>query len=155
QQRQHVLSKEGSMEDAGTKVIDLIFGRKRSQMLYVGVTLGVFDVLAHGPRSAASVASALHVDAGRLYRLMRALGSLELLHEDDTKTFSLPPMGALLCTDPPQTLRGVALWEEGPESYALWKHLPALITEGQQNAFAREFGQLPFAYMAQHFSLGA
>ena len=67
QLRHHILSKEGSMEDAGAKVIDLIFGRKRSQMLYVGVTLGVFDALAHGPRSAASVASALHVDAGLLY----------------------------------------------------------------------------------------
>jgi hypothetical protein len=143
------------MEDAGTKVIDLIFGRKRSQMLYVGVTLGVFDALAHGPSSAASVASALHVDAGLLYRLMRALGALELLHEDDTKTFSLTPMGALLCTDHPHTLRGVALWEEGPESYATWQHLATLITEGQQNAFVREFGQPGFAYMAQHPSLGA
>jgi len=143
------------MEDACTKVIDLIFGRKRSQMLYVGVTLGVFDALAHGPRSAASVASVLDVDADLLYRLMRVLGSLELLHEDDIQTFSLTPMGALLCTDHPHTLRGVALWEEGPESYALWKHLPALITEGQQNAFVREFGQPAFAYMAQHPSVGA
>jgi hypothetical protein len=69
------------MDDAGAKVIDLMFGRKRSHMLSVGVTLGVFDALAHGPRSAASVASALNVDAGLLYRLIRALGSLELLHE--------------------------------------------------------------------------
>ncbi len=143
------------MEDAGAKVIDLIFGRKRSQMLYVGVTLGVFDALVHGPRSAASVASTLDVDADLLYRLMRALGSLELLHEDDTKTFSLTPMGELLCTDHPHTLRGVALWEEGPESYATWKHLATLITEGQQNAFVREFGQPAFAYMAQHPSCGA
>ena len=123
------------MEDAGAKVIDLIFGRKRSQMLYVGVTLGVFDALAHGPRSAARVASALH--------------------EDHTPTFSLTPMGALLCTDHPHTLRGVALWEEGPESYATWQHLATLITEGQQNAFVREFGQPGFAYLAQHPSVGA
>jgi len=131
QQRHHVLSKEGIMDDAGAKVIDLIFGRKRSHMLYVGVTLGVFDALAHGPRSAASVASALNVDVGLLYRLMRVLSSLELLHEDDTKTFSLTPMGERLCRDQPHTLRGVALWEEGPESYATWKPLATLITEGQ------------------------
>jgi len=143
------------MEDAGAKVIDLIFGRKRSQILYVGVTLGIFDALAHGPKNAARVASALNVDTDLLYRLMRALGSLALLHEDHTKTFSLTPMGALLCTDHPQTLRGVALWEEGPESYATWQHLATLITEGQQNAFVREFGQPAFAYMAQHPSVGA
>ena len=33
QQRHHCLSKEGSMEDAGAKVVDLIFGRWRSQIL--------------------------------------------------------------------------------------------------------------------------
>ena len=63
---------------------------------------------------------------------MRALGALAFLHEDHTKTFSLTSMGALLCTDHPHSLRGVALWEEGPESYALCKHLSALITEAPQ-----------------------
>src|SRR5437868_2380608 len=92
---------EGIMDDAGAKVIDLIFGRWRSQILYTGVTLGVFDALANGPRSAVSVASELGVDAGMLYRLMRALGSLELLHEDTTKTFSLTLLGELLCRDQP------------------------------------------------------
>jgi hypothetical protein len=124
-------------------------------MLYVGVTLGVFDALAHGPRSAASVASALNVDAGLLYRLIRALGSLELLHEDDTTTFALTPMGERLCTDRPHTRRGVALWEEGPESYTTWKPLATLITAGQQNAFIRECGQPGFASIAQHPSVGA
>ena len=119
------------MEDAGAKVVDLIFGRWRSQILYTGVKLGVFDALASGPKSTVRVASELDVDAGMLYRLMRALGSLELLHEDNTKTFSLTPMGERLCRDQPHTLRGVALWEEGPESYATWKPLATLITEGQ------------------------
>ena len=41
------------MDDAGEKVIDLIFGRWRSQILYTGVKLGVFDALASGPKNAA------------------------------------------------------------------------------------------------------
>jgi hypothetical protein len=143
------------MEEASAKVIDLIFGRWRSQILYAGVKLGVFDALARGPRNAISVASALGVDAGMLYRLMRALGSLKLLKEDNTKTFSLTPLGELLCRDHPHTLRGVTLLEEGPEHYAAWKHLPTLITEGQQNAFVREFGQPAFVYAVQHPSYGA
>jgi hypothetical protein len=81
------------MDDAGAKVIDLIFGRWRSQILYTGVKLDVFDALASGPQNAVRVASELGVDAGLLYRLMRALGSLGLLHEDHTRTFSLTPMG--------------------------------------------------------------
>src|SRR5207237_4295103 len=42
-----------------------------------------------------------------------------------------------------------------PGAYATWKHLPALITERQQNAYGREFGQPSFAYAAQHPSYGA
>ena len=62
------------MDDTGAKVIDLIFGRWRSQILYTGVKLGVFDALASGPKNAVRVASELGVDAGMLYRLMRAQG---------------------------------------------------------------------------------
>jgi O-methyltransferase domain/Dimerisation domain len=143
------------MNDAGTQVIDLMFGRWRSQILYAGVTLGVFDALASGPKNAVRVASELDVDASLLYRLMRALGSLELLHEDHTRTFSLTPMGEWLRRDHPYSLRGMTLLEEGPEHYAAWKHLPALITEGRQDAFVWEFGQHNFDYAVQHPSYGA
>lgn len=138
------------MEDANAKLIALILGRWRSQILYTGVKLGVFDVLAHGPRDAASVAKELDVDAGLLYRLMRALGSLELLKEDDNRTFYLTPMGELLRRDHPQTLRGVTLWEEGPLSYAAWRHLSDLIKEGKQDGFVREFGRPLFEYLVQN-----
>ena len=143
------------MDDAGGKVIDLIFGRWRSQILYAGVKLGVFEALAHGPQSAVRVARELEVDAGLLYRLMRALGSLGLLHEDHSRTFALTPMGERLCRDHPLSLRGITLLIEGPEHYEAWKHLPALIAEGQQNGFVREFEQPHFDYAVQHPSYGA
>ena len=143
------------MNDAGAKVVDLIFGRWRSQILYTGVKLGVFDALARGPKSAVRVASELDVDAGMLYRLMRALGSLELLKEDNTRTFALTPLGELLCRDHPHSLRAMTLLEEGPELYAAWKHLADLIREGQQDGFSREFGQPVWEYAIQHPSYGA
>jgi hypothetical protein len=143
------------MVDASAKVIDLIFGRWRSQILYAGVKLGIFDALAHGPKNAVSVANELDADAGMLYRLMRALGSLELLHEDDTGTFSLTALGEMLTKNHPYTLRGMTLWEEGPLTYAAWKHLPDLIKEGKQEGFVREFGSPIFEYLAQHPSHGA
>jgi hypothetical protein len=117
--------------------------------------LGVFDALASGPKNAVSVARELDVDAGMLYRLMRALGSLELLQEDNTRTFSLTPMGELLCRDHPHTLRGMTLLEEGPEHYAVWKHLADLIKEGRRDGFGREFGQPIFEYAVQNSSYGA
>jgi hypothetical protein len=143
------------MDNAGAKVIALIFGRWRSQILYTGVKLGVFDALASGPASAVRVASQLNVDAGMLYRLMRALGSLDLLQEDQQQLFSLTPMGELLRKDHPHTLRGMTLLEEGPEHYAVWQHLPEIIKEGKQDAFRREFGQPLFEYAVQNPSYGS
>ena len=143
------------MDDAGEKVIDLIFGRWRSQILYTGVKLGVFDALASGPKNAVHVARALGVDAGLLYRLMRALGSLELLQEDTTQTFSLTPMGELLRRDHPHALRGMTLLQENPAAYAAWKHLPDIVKDGGPSAgrptgFVREFGLPAWEYMAQN-----
>ena len=35
---------------------------------------------------------------------------------------------------------------EGPEHYAIWKHLPDIIRDGRQNGFVREFGAPGFEY---------
>lgn len=132
------------MSDPQEKVLDLIFGRWRSQILYAGVKLGVFEALCDGPKKAAAVARELGLDPQLSYRLLRALGSLGLLSENTERTFALTATGELLRSDHPQTLRGVTLLEEGPEHYALWTHLPAMIREGKQNAFVREFGKMAF-----------
>ena len=129
---------------AQERVLDLIFGRWRSQILYTGVKLGIFDALRSGPKTAALIAHELSLDSTLTYRLVRALGALELLREDKDRTFSLTETGELLRSDHSQTLRGVTLLEEGPEHYALWKHLPAMVRDGKQNAFVREFGRMAF-----------
>lgn len=142
------------MDEAAGKTVDLIFGRWRSQILYTGVKLGVFDALATGPRTAASTASELKVDAAALYRLMRALSAIGLLTEDASKSFALTSMGDTLRADNPHTLRPMAMLEEGPEHYAAWKHLPALIEEGAQDGFSREFGRPAFEYALQNPGYG-
>lgn len=132
------------MSNPQEKVLDLIFGRWRSQILYAGVQLGIFDALRTGPKKANALARELGLDPQLAYRLLRALGSLGLLMEETERTFSLTEAGELLRSDHPQTLRGVTLLEEGPEHYALWRHLPAMIRDGRQNAFVREFGRMAF-----------
>ena len=87
------------MDDAEAKVMDLIFGSWRSQMLYAGVQLGVFEALRRGPASADQAARDLQVDARLLYRLLRALGSLALVHEDPHQRFTLTPLGEVLLRD--------------------------------------------------------
>ena len=141
-------------EDVGAKAVELIFGRWRSQILHAAVKLGVFDAISNTSKNAPTAAGELSLDPDMLYRLMRALGSLGLVTEDDSRSFSLTPVGEMFCKDNPHTLRAMTLLEEGPEHYAVWKHLPALIKEGKQNGFVREFGQGCFEYAAKNPSYG-
>ena len=130
------------------KTLDIIFGRWRSQILYAGVKLGVFDCLTSDPRNTSDIAKQLDLDFELTYRLLRALGSLGFLKEGHDHRFSINAQGRLLQKNHPQTLRDVILLEEGPEHYAIWKHLPAIIKDGQQGAFLREYGYKGFEYAA-------
>lgn len=132
------------------KLTDIIFGRWRSQILYAGVKLGIFEIVNSKPMNQIDIAKELALDPALLYRLLRALASIGLIREDHDRRFSITPMGELLRSDNPQTLRAIALLEEGPEHYAIWKHLTAMIRDGKQDGFVREFGQRIFEYAAHH-----
>ena len=63
------------MTESHSKVFDLIFGRWRSQILYAGVKLGIFDTLLDEPKEASAIAQEFGLDPNLSYRLLRALGS--------------------------------------------------------------------------------
>ena len=134
------------MSTPADTVMNLILGRWRSQTLYAGVKLRIFEVLADGLRSAEEVAETLDLDPDNTYRLLRALGSLDLLEEHREDRFEITERGALLTADHPHSLRGFALLEEGPEHYAVWTHLPEMVRTGKEGAFEKEHGCEVFAY---------
>jgi hypothetical protein len=125
-------------------VLDLLYGRWRSQTLYVGVKLGIFEVIERAPMPADEVARKLNLDPTLSYRLLRAVRSLGLLNENHERCFAVTEAGELLRSDHPQSLRDTILLREGPEHTAVWKHLPAIIREGTQDGFVREFGLTAF-----------
>ena len=132
------------------KVIDTILGRWRSQILYTGVKLGIFESVGTNPKHASEIAREMGLDASLSYRLLRALASIGFLNEKAGQSFSITPLGELVLQDHPQTLRGVILLEEGPEHYAIWKHLADMVSDGKQDGFMREFGLRIFDYIQQN-----
>ena len=132
------------------KVVDTILGRWKSQILYAGVKLGIFESISTVPKHASEIARELGLDASLSYRLLRALASIGFLNEKDGQNFSITPLGELVRKDHPQTLRGVILLEEGPEHYAIWKHLVDMVRDGKQDGFMREFGLRIFDYIPQN-----
>lgn len=141
-----------TLASAQETVLALFYGRFRSQTLYAGVKLGVFEVLGRAAKPAGHVARELDLDPARTYRLLRALSSLGVLREHDSHTFSITEAGELLRSDHPQSMRGAVLLREGPEHTAIWKHLPAILRDGKENGFVREYGTTAFEYAAQEAS---
>lgn len=131
-------------------VFDLIDGRWRTQAIYAGVKLGIFDAVLDESTSAETLAQMLGLHAAMTYRLLRALGSLGLFKEYEGHRFALTETGMLLRSDHPHSLRDIVLLREGPEHTAVWKHLPAIVRDGTQNGFEREFGSPAFEYAAHH-----
>ena len=134
------------MSSSYEKTLDVIFGRWKSQTLYAGVRLGIFDSVSSDSKEAAQIAKEIGLDDAMAYRLLRALASLDFLKEELGGRFSITTQGDLMRKDHPHTLRGIILLEEGPEHYQIWKHLPKMITDGRQNAFVREYGHGAFEY---------
>ncbi len=138
------------MSDPQDTVLDLLYGRWRSQTLHAGVKLGIFEVIEGEPMAAAEVAHRLNLNPDLSYRLLRALGSLGLLSEHQERCFAVTQAGNLLRSDHPQSLRDMILLREGPEHTAVWKHLPAIVREGTQDGFMREFGRTAFDHAMHH-----
>ncbi|WP_437818218.1 methyltransferase [Sorangium sp. So ce1078] len=129
-------------------VLETISGRWRSQTLYAGARLGLFDALGGGASAAEDVADQLHLNRRATYRLMRALACLGFMTESPDRSFALTEAGSYLRSDHPESLRGVVLLEEGPEHYAAWKHLSEVVRDGGENGFQRELGRPVFLHVA-------
>ena len=140
---------EATVSDPQATVLELLYGRWRTQTMYAGVRLGIFEAAGDEPKRAAVIADELNLDPDLSYRLLRALGSLGLLSEQREQCFSLTEAGKLLREDHPQSMRDIILLREGPEHTAVWKHLPEIVRDGKQNGFVREFGRTAFEHAAQ------
>jgi ubiquinone/menaquinone biosynthesis C-methylase UbiE len=82
----------------------LMDGFLTTQLLFVAARLGLADVLADRPRTAAEVAAEVGADQRPLARVMRGLAAEGVLVEDGDGRFALSEVGQAL-----QTLRGAAL----------------------------------------------
>src|SRR5215472_17854164 len=111
------------MESAQRTLLELFYGRWRSQTVYAGIRLGIFEAIRREPKRANRVAAELGLDAALGYRLMRALAALRLLREQAGHEFSVTAAGEMLRSDHPQSMRDAILNREGPEHTAVWKHL--------------------------------
>lgn len=130
-------------------LLRIVRGFVPAQVLYVAAELGIADHLAHGPLTAHDLAlkTATHVDA--LARLLRALIALGGLRGDGEDRFALTPMGDLLRSEVPGSLRAAVRFLIGPWSWRAWEHLHYSVRTGQP-AFDHAWGMSNFEYWARN-----
>jgi hypothetical protein len=138
-----------SRPPAVPSLIRLIMGAYASQAICVIARLGVADVLAYGPRPLAEIARRVGARDSALYRVLRALGEVGVVRELDDRWFALTPLGEILRSDVPGSLRAWATMIGMPFRHRPWSELYAAIrTEG--SAFDRVYGTQLSDYLAEH-----
>lgn len=90
-------------------VIQLSWGYLYSAALHAVVEIGVADRLESGPRSAASLAEELGVEAQPLHRALRLLATAHVFSEDDDGRFHLTPSADVLRENAPGSMRDAVL----------------------------------------------
>jgi hypothetical protein len=90
--------------------MQLVGGCFISQAVYVAAKLGVADLVADGPKTAAYLAEKTNTDERSLYRILRALASVGAFAENGEKTFSNTPMTETLRSDHPGSTRDMTIW---------------------------------------------
>ena len=81
-----------------------------ARMMYVAAKLGLADHIGDDGASAQDLAKKLNVDPGALYRVMRTLAGLGVLHQDGQDRFFVTQFGETLRKDFTQSVRDYAIY---------------------------------------------
>lgn len=126
----------------------LVSGYQLSQALHVAARLGVADRLAGGPRSSDDVAAETGTHPDTLYRLLRALAAVGVLHELDGRRFELTELGEGLRSDVAGSVHGWAMMIGRPMHWNTWSSLVESVRTGE-NAFRLVHGTDVWSYRAE------
>ncbi len=110
-------------------VLDLIEAFRRSKTMFVAASLGVFDALSAGPRSAEALARDLHLNLNALTQLLDGCVGLQLLAKDADRYGNTPVATTYLCRSSPRRLTGYIHYSN-TFLWKLWANLEDAIREG-------------------------
>jgi ubiquinone/menaquinone biosynthesis C-methylase UbiE len=126
----------------------MITGYWISQAIYAAAKFGIADHLEGGPKTVAELAGATSTNPEALYRLLRALASVGIFTEGDSRRFSLTPLAEPLRSDVAGSKRALALMS-GDEQFRAWAEIDYSIRTGKV-AFDKVFGEPVFGYLGEH-----
>jgi len=134
---------------APQQMLQLISGFWISRCIYIAAKLGIADLLKEGSKSAEELASATNTHPPSLFRVLRALASVNLLTQSHDKRFGNTPVSETLRSDIQGSLRAFAMTELGEEHYPAWGELLSSVQTGAI-AFDHAFGMPVWEFFAKN-----
>ena len=115
------------------ELVRLVDGFRVTRTIHACVDLGIPDLLADGERTADDLAEASGADPSAVYRLLRALASLGILHEADGRRFSLTETGQPLRSDVPGSIHGWVTLTGRDYIWRSWGNLANAVRSGENS----------------------
>jgi len=125
----------------------MAFGALMTQALYVAAKLGIADLLAAKPQTAAQLAAATETHEQALYRVLRSLAGAGVFAEVEPRVFGLTPVGEALRSDAPNSMRGGMIFMGEAWHWGVWGHMLHSVRTGRP-AWGHTHGAEVFDYFA-------
>ncbi len=129
------------------QLLQMITSYWSAMSIHVAAKLKLADLVKDGPKTADQLAQATKTQPQALFRLLRALSSVEIFAEDEQGRFHLTPMAECLL-DVHGSQRAVALMM-GDEHYRSWGDLLYSVETGKP-AFDHIYGKPVFDWLSEH-----
>jgi tRNA A58 N-methylase Trm61 len=129
-------------------MLRMISGFWICQAISVTAKLGIADLVADRPLTAAELAKVTDTDSNALYRVLRGLASVGIFVEDDQQRFTLTPLATTLQTDVPGSLRYLAIMRGESVHYQPWGAILYSVKTGKR-ASEHVFGESIFEHVAK------
>jgi acetylserotonin N-methyltransferase len=110
-------------------IIDIMDGFRRSKAMFAAVEMGVFDLLADGPLTAAEIASQTEASLSGIARLLETCVGLNLLERRGAQFANTEAADVYLRESSPRALTGYILYSN-LVLYHCWAHLEDAVREG-------------------------
>lgn len=111
-------------------LMQMLFGALMQRSIGVATKLGIADLLAEEPQTAAELAAKTETHAPSLYRVLRTLASAGIFAENADEKFELTPIGALLRESAPNSVRDFAIMMDEEWIWSAWGELMYSVKTG-------------------------
>src|SRR5262245_47241498 len=131
------------------QLLPMLYSAAQAQVIRIAAELGIADLVKDIPRSATELAEATATQEGTMARLMRTLTGLGLVTVTESGRYTCSPLGALLQTEHPSSLRHYALLINMDRVFHAWPSLLDSLRTGRR-CLQQPFGTAFYASVTTH-----